>query len=309
MRSRILILLAALLAPASGCKWIEDMKGKAQPHPKGTGAISEVTADQLVNFLNERAEKLRTIEYNDTRMRVTGKGIPVPATLDGNLAAAQPRYFRMVSSGRVASSKLDMGSNPEEFWVYVAAPGDSPMYVYASHSDFESGRAKMPGGLPFEPEWVMQSLGMVNFPSTNQYAVATNERDRTYTLSWTATTPGGSVRKEIVFEADAATGTRPQVKKHVLRNAKTNDLIASAEIKSAQTERIGIVRGTELPAAIQYPTHIVLKWEDPRFEMDLNLDKATVNQSMTEDPTRRGYFAKPDIKGAKPIDLARYDFK
>ncbi|MFO0805975.1 MAG: hypothetical protein U0791_22955 [Gemmataceae bacterium] len=310
MRSCTLLLIAALLASSTGCKWIEDMKQGAQPRPKQTGAIPEVSADQLVNFLNDRAEKLRTLEYNDTRMRVSGKGIPVPATLDGSLAAAGPRYFRMVSSGRVAAAKLDMGSNPQEFWVYVNAPGDEPMYVFASHSDFESGKARMPGGIPFEPEWVMQALGMVQFPSTNQYAVSVNDRDRSYLLSWTAPTPGGgSVRKEIVFDADPATGSRPQVKKHILRTARTNALIATAEIKSAQTERVGVVRGTELPAAIQYPTHIVLKWEDPRFEMDLNLDKAVVNQSMTDDPSRRGYFAKPDIKGAKPIDLARYDFR
>jgi len=310
MRSFTMLLIAATLASAIGCKWIDDLKQGAQARPKNTGAIPEVSADQLVNFLNERAEKLRTIEYNDTRLRVSGKGIPVPATLDGNLAAAGPRYFRMVSSGRVAAAKLDMGSNPQEFWVYVAAPGDQPMYVYASHSDFESGKARMPGGIPFEPEWIMQTLGLVTFPSTHQYAVAVNDRDRTYTLSWTTPTPGGgSVRKEIVFDADPATGARPQVKKHMLRNARTNALIATAEIKAAQTERVGVVRGTELPAAIQYPTHIVLKWEDPRFEMDLNLDKAVVNQSMTDDPTRRGYFARPDIKGATPIDLARYEFK
>ena len=108
----------------------------------GSGPLPEVSADVFVNFLNERADRLKTIEFNDTRMRVSGKGIPVPATLDGNLAAAQPRYFRMVSSGRIASAKLDMGSNPQEFWVYVAAPGDTPMYVFASHSDFESGKAK-----------------------------------------------------------------------------------------------------------------------------------------------------------------------
>lgn len=306
MRTRLLAILAALLVPASGCKWMEDFKTKTQG-TKATGKMPEVTADQLVNFLNERADRLRSIEYSDTRMMVSGKGIPVSAKLDGELSAAQPRYFRMVSSGRVVSSKLLMGSNPQEFWVYLAAPGDDPMYVYASHADFESRRAKMPGGIPFEPDWVMQALGMITFPSTNQYSAIPNEKDRTYTLSWSASTPNGPVRKEIVFDADAATGTRPQVKKHVLRNSKTNAIIATAEIKAVQTERVGIVRGTELPAAIQYPTHIVLKWEEPRFEMDLNLDKATLNQSI-DDPVRRALFVRPEIKGTTAIDLARYDF-
>jgi len=302
-------MLAALVTPSLGCKWVEEMKSSAQAKNKSTDKIQEVHADQLVHFLNERAARMRSVEYSDTRMHVSGKGIPMPATLDGNLAAMQQRMFRMVSSGRVASAKLDMGSNDKEFWVYVAAPGDEPMYVYASHDDYASGRARMPGGIPFEPDWVLQALGMTTFPSTYQYSVAINERDRTYTLSWVAPTPTGSVRKEIVFDADGATGTRPQVKKHVIRNGKTNAVIAVAEIKSAQTEQIGIVEGTKLPAAIQYPTHIVLKWEDPRFEMDLNLDKATVNASFSEDPSRRGLFARPDIKGARAIDLARYEFK
>jgi hypothetical protein len=308
MRTLRIVILAAFLSHSIGCKWIEDMKSSAQAKGKPTDKVAEVQADKLVNFLNERADRMRSVEYSDTRMRVSGKGIPIPATLDGNLAAMQPRMFRLVSSARLADAKLDMGSNDKEFWVFVKGPGgEEPMYVFASHEDFATGRAKMPGGIPFEPDWVMQALGMTTFPSTNQYAVAINERDRTYTLSWTAPTPTGAVRKEIVFDADAATGTRPQVKKHIIKNVKTNSVIAVAEIKTAQTERVGIVNGTQLPAAVQYPTHIVLKWIDPHFEMDLNLDKATVNASFTDDPSRRGLFARPNMKGA--VDLARYELK
>jgi RNA polymerase sigma factor (sigma-70 family) len=276
---------------------------------KRTDKLPDVQPNQLVGFLNERADRLRSLEFNDTRMRVSGKGIRVPATQDGNLAVMQPRMFRMVNSGRLASAKLDIGSNDKEFWFYVAAPGDAPMYAFASHEDFASGRAKMPGGFPLEPDWVMHALGMTHLSSTHDYSVAVNDRDRTYTLSWTSATPGGACRKEIVFDADGATGTKPQVKKHVIRNAKTNALIAVAEIKSAQTERVGIIQGSQLPAAIQYPTHIVFKWEDPHFEMDLNLDKATLNASPIDDSSRRGLFARPEIKGAKAIDLTRQEFK
>ena len=51
----------------------------------------------------------------------------------------------------------------------------------------------------------------------------------------------------------------------------------------------------------------MLRWEEPHFEMDLNLDKATLNQSI-DDPVRRALFVRPEIKGATAIDLARYDF-
>jgi hypothetical protein len=239
-------------------------------------------------------------------MRVSGKGIPIPVNLDGSLAAAQPKLFRMRSRGRVAG-EIDMGSNPEQFWVYVSAPGDEPLFVYASHTDFESGRAKMPGGLPFEPDWVMLALGMTKLPEDAAYDVQPNDRERTYTLGWTARSPNGmTVRKEIVLDADPATGTRSQVKRHVLRDDK-NKLIATAEVRAAEVFQVGQnPNGQKL--AIQYPTHMVLKWEDPRFELDMLLERAAVNTGLAEDPSRRGLFTRPTIRGKEPVDLARFEF-
>jgi hypothetical protein len=336
MRTLTLIVAAALLSPAVGCNWMKEWRnGADQRGPVGQGKIPEVTPDQLVSYLNDRAARLQSLEYGNTRMRVSGKGIPVPATLDGNLACAQPRNFRMVSSGRVAAAKVDMGSNPEQFWVYVAAPGDAPLYVFASHDDFERGKAKMPGGIPFEPDFVMQALGMTTFAPTNEYeeaaapvsrpatrvslsnpplppagsrtSVPINEKDRTYTLRWRAKTPAGlPVFKEVVFDADAATGTRPQVKKHLIREAAGNKVIASAEIKAAETVRVGTDPKSGVPLAAQYPTHVVLRWEEQKFEMDLLLEKAQVNQA---DTTRAALFTRPDIRGATPIDLAKYEFQ
>ena len=40
--------------------------------------------------------------------------------------------------------------------MFVDSPTVRPTFVFASHSDFESGRARMPDGIPFEPDWVMQ---------------------------------------------------------------------------------------------------------------------------------------------------------
>lgn len=335
-----LLIAAALLAPAVGCKWMDEIKNGSAGRPKNTGRIEPVAPEQLVGFLNDRAARLRSIEYADIRTHVSGKGLPLGANLDGSLAATQPRNFRMISSGRVAAAKVDMGSNDKEFWVYVSAPGDAPVYVFASHDDFDTGKAKMPGGIPFEPEWVMQALGMKTFSPTEQYeqvpvavaldnqprprrgitvsgasprtvqSVPINERDRTYTLRWPAKTPAGQqVIKEVVFDADAATGNRPQVKRHVIRDYRSNKVLASAEVKTAETVRVGIDPRSGLPMAVQYPTHVILTWTDPRFEMDMSLEKAQVNQAAGEEAGRRGLFARPEYRDARPVDLARYEFR
>ena len=320
MRHLKLVIAAVLLAPAVGCNWMKEWREQARP--KSTSSIEPVTAQQLVTYLNGRSARLQSIEYQDVRMRVSGRGM-MSATLDGDLAAAQPRYFKMFGGARVASGKVIMGSNEEQFWLYLDAPGEPPVYVFASHADFESGRAKLPGGIPFEPDWVMQALGMTTFSPDNRYeevpvrgssssllqTVPIDEKERTYTLRWPATTPGGqAITKEVVFDADAASGTRSQIRRHVIRDRKTSKVLASAEVKAVQSVPAGTDPKTGLALTVQYPTHVVLRWEEQKFEMDLNLEKAQVNQGLADDPTRRALFIRPEIRGATPIDLAKYEF-
>jgi len=301
----ILLVLAAAFVPATGCKWVEDMRADQGRPPRGTGAIPPVSPEQLVGYLNDRARKLQSIEYGNTRMVCYDKGIRLPATLDGNLACSQPRSFRMVGSGRMAPVKIDLGSNDEQFWVYVAVPTEKPLYVFASHTDFETGKAPLPGGIPFEPSWVMQALGMTVLPPTMQYQVKTNEKDRTYTLYWTAATPNGQqVTKEIVFEADTATGNRSQIRQHVVKNLN-GKVICVADIKSAKT--LQPAPGEVAGPLAQYPTHVSLKWLEQRFEMDLTLENATVNQAPNAD--RAGHlFSRPKIANVPAVDLAKYEF-
>lgn len=301
-----LVLVAAVFAPATGCKWIEDMRGDQGRGPRGTGTLPPVTAQQLVSYLDDRANKLQSIEYGNTRMVCYEKGIRLPVNFDGNLACAQPRNFRMVGGGRMVSAKVDLGSNDEQFWVFLSVPTEKPLYVFASHSDFEAGRAKIPGGIPFEPDWVMQALGMVRFKEGLPYQVRPNEKDRTYTLSWPATTPNGTqVTKEIVFDADTATGSRSQVRQHVVRDARSGKVICVADIKSAKTIQPGPNDGPG-PLA-QYPTHLSLKWVEQRFEMDLTLENATVNQPPNPDRAKH-LFNRPKIQNVPEHDLARYEF-
>jgi hypothetical protein len=305
MRSARLLVCAALLAPAVGCTWL---KNHTTGQPRPTGEVPDVQPAQLVDYLNNQAAALQSLEYEDVSVQVSGRGM-MTANLQGNLAAARPRNFRLVAEPRVAG-KVDLGSNPELCWVYLKFPGDEPFYGYATHADFQSGRAQLPGGIKFDPDWVMQALGMTTLPPDGQYAVKKSQRDRTYTLSWPATGPGGQpVRQEVVFDADTATDNRPQVKKHLVWDDRTRKPIASAEVKAAQT-----VPG--LPA--QYPTRVVLRWEEQRFEMDLDLRHrpARVNQLTPDNAARQGEFAhlfrRPDAtyRGTQPKDLAlvRYDY-
>ena len=312
MRTRDLRLLAAaaLLCQAVGCNWMREWRNQMglAPGPTPGGKLRDEPAERFVQFVNKRADQLQSLEYSDVRMRVSGKGIPLAVNLEGNLAAAQPRCFRLRAMGKVAGT-IDLGSNPDQFWVYAGGAGE-PMFVYASHTDFETGRAKIPGGLPFEPDWVMQALGLTRLPDGPKYEVRIDDRERTYTLGWSAKAPNGvPVRKEIVFEGDAASGSRSQIKRHVLlRDDAKRTLIATAEVRAAESFRAGTDEQGRLLAPGQYPTRLVLKWEEPRFEMDMTLDRGVVNGGLTDD-RRAKLFTRPTDLGTPAIDLAvaRFD--
>jgi hypothetical protein len=304
-----------------GCQQFLDNIRSRQPNTNNNnnkaGVIPEVTSRQLVGYLNAQAERLQTINYDeavvtakegdDFRDRLKSMTYP---TLHGRLAASQPQKFRMVVEGGAVTAKVDMGSNPQVFWVAAKIPTQQPIFYFASHTDFESGKAKLPGGIPFEPEWVMQALGMTTFSPTVEYKVRIDEKSRTYVLSWPATTPGGmQIRKEVVFLADDADGSRnePQVRKHLISDIKGR-VICSAEVKAARTIPVGGTDPvTKRPYVVQYPTHVVLRYEDQKFEMTLKLDKATVNQTMGTEETHR-LFDLPTNTGANPVNLAEARF-
>ena len=261
--------------------------------------------DQFVTYLNERSSRLQSLNYGDVRLVASDHSVPLPA-LRGSLAASQPRNFRMTGTGGAIGAKVDLGSNADQFWVYFDAPTVKPQFVFASHTDFEAGRAKIPGGIPFEPDWVMQALGMTTFPPTAQYSVKPSEKDRTYTLYWTASTPSGQqVTKEIVFDADTATGTRSQVKQHVVKDLR-GKVICVADIKASKAIQPGPGEGAGPQA--QYPTHIVLKWVEQKFEMDLTLENAQVNQQPNAEQAKR-LFTRPNVTNVPANDLAKYEFK
>ena len=208
MRKTSLVLVAAVLAPAVGCSWLREHTGTTDQTKKGTGKLEARPAADFVAYLDERAARLPAIEYGDTNLTVYENGRrAVPVALRGSLTAAQPRNFRMVNQPFTGSGKVDLGSNDEQFWIYLNDPtAPKPVYGFATHADFQANRVKLPMGVQFDPDWVMQALGMVRFPAPRpggqpdqQYDVRIDEREHVYVLNWPAVTPSGlAVVKEVI---------------------------------------------------------------------------------------------------------------
>src|SRR5688572_23004096 len=123
MRPAVRFLLPALLlAPAVGCEWMQKMKSTKDGLTHAGGPVKQVTAPDLVGYLNGQAGQLQSVRYPDVYVDVkSGKGMSV-ALNDSSLVCAKPRNFLLVGGRHIASNLVNIGSNDREFWMYSKYP-------------------------------------------------------------------------------------------------------------------------------------------------------------------------------------------
>ncbi len=153
---RLSFCLAAFCLFAVGCNIFrarpEPPDAKAPP-PTRTVGQGKPTAVELVNYLNDQANRLQSIESHDLQIDVRVPGTSV--NLDGgSLMCQKPRYFRLVGS-KLGMQQVLVGSNEDRFWFYVK---QQDALYHCTYNDFEKGAVDLP--FPFEPEWVLEALGM-----------------------------------------------------------------------------------------------------------------------------------------------------
>jgi hypothetical protein len=84
-------------------------------------------------------------------VRITAEGW----SLAGTIAVEKGRHLRLeVTSLR--GKEVDLGSNDERFWIWSREM--DPGFVTCKHENMEIARQQV--GIPFEPDWLMQALGV-----------------------------------------------------------------------------------------------------------------------------------------------------
>jgi hypothetical protein len=106
--------------------------------------------------LNNQAALLQSIDTRDLSITVRAQGNSV--SLDGTLLCQKPRFFKLVGK-KLGSQEVLVGSNEERFWFYVKRDPSDALF-HCSYTDFDKG-VELP--YPFEPEWVVEALGIGRF--------------------------------------------------------------------------------------------------------------------------------------------------
>lgn len=268
MKKIIIIILTIIVGIAL---WYSQERRRAiTPHyvmPQMTIA-NLPTSDEgalVVDEINQRNDQIKSISYNVT----IDLNYRINYALKGSLHYKKPRDFRMTIDSRLAR-ELDMGSNEEQFWFWVKRMDDPGLY-YADYQNMYKTNLKT----PFNPLWIMQSLGIDELESDK----CVMHGDKLALVSDCVSTSGQFIQKVILIDPIFA-----RVIGHYIYDV-TGKLIVSSEITDFYN--------------IYFPKQIRIIWMDEGVCIDFYLDEPKLD-CILEDKLWKLPNYKPKIEMGKP---------
>ena len=160
------------------------------PLPRVLPASPPPTLEQVIDVVNRNSSQIQSFSTNHAS--IGGSGFP---TLSTSIAFERPQEFRLRAASLVGA-ELDLGSNDELFWFWVKR-SQPPAVYYCRHDQFAASQARQM--TPFEPRWLIEALGVVDFDRSlpHQLTVLPNDRLR---IDTDRDTPEGPMKKITILD-------------------------------------------------------------------------------------------------------------
>lgn len=300
MRNRACnLLLAAVLLSGTGCRhggaWFHWPHRQPEPPPCtfNEAATKQEIVAHVNRFIAPENETPPLTSWRATQMRITMAGAP---PLGGTIDVQAPSRLRIRAEIPVTSFEMaDFGSNDKEVWFWGKG-AKSVMTV--SHEDLPSALQQMQ--IPFEPEWLMEVLGVVPL-NVDDYELErpTSDCGWVYLVARQESPTGEQVIRRI--RVDTCHG---HIVEHRLERI-SGELIASAVLGNYGPDASGRY---ELPHLVQ------LEW--PMAEAGLKLELGSIHtnpaplaETAWAVPYKAGIpiqrFEPPQAAGQSPANTAR----
>jgi len=279
-------LLAGLVWVATGAGCQGWGTGRTPLAPVPVAFTAPPQSQDLFAVVNRRTQAVRQLQA-ETTVGISG----LPAKLSGSLILERPQRLRLkVSPLGMDSLGADIGSNEQQFWVWVKSGGvlaDSVL-LYANHQEY--AQSQVAAVMPLEPRWITDALGLVTFEPQGQYVGPTTRADGRLEVRAWEQTARGPVASLMVF--DAKTGLLKQKSLYDPQGS----LIGYCDIGNYQYF-------SEVDAAI--PVEMTLHFRpgsDMASTATIQLSNIRLNGLYVDPETA---WAMPNPVGIQRVDLAR----
>ena len=203
----------------------------------------------------------------------------------GVVMVKAPHSFRLrVSNPIGGGDELDVGSNDQQFWIWQKGM-DPPAILTAQHKDM--GLALEHFRIPFEPDWIMEVLGVVPIEGSQYELRPANQRGQMELVAHTKSKTGDPVRK--VIRVDTKRGW---VLGHELWR-EPGKLIASAAYSDHQADKL---------TQVMMPRKIHVRWPEADLNLGIELRHLEVNPPQLPELV----WTLPQKPGCRELDMGAY---
>ena len=265
----------ALLLGGTSCIW--PPRGAVEVLPPVISPVS--TLDQVVGEINANTARVTSIQVPQGTLSMSGA-----PSLTMNMALQQPLNLRIRAGTVLTGPELDLGSNPELFWLWVRRM-QPPATYFCRQDQFAASAARQL--MPVEPEWLFEAMGLVRFSPADQPRGPFPVGKGRLQIQSVHHSAAGDLRKVTVV--DDTRGVVLEQHLYDTRNAR----IASAFTSNFHRDP---VTGAILPRDIQ------IQYPSTQFDLKIHLDDLQVN---TLGPPNAQLWVKPGISGLSEREFGR----
>ena len=207
--------------------------------------------EEVVAHLNQNTDRIQSWRAN--RVRITADGW----LLSGTIAVQKGRHLRLeVTSMR--GKEVDLGSNDERVWVW--SRDMDPGFVTCRHENLE--RARQQAGIPFEPDWLMQALGVEPIPTTGVTMQSDPANEHVRLVEHIVSAHGQPLRRAVVVDLKKGI-----VVEHALYNYNSIP-IATAKLSDHRLDK---------DSGVVLPHRVVIELPQNKMAMTMCLSGVQVN--------------------------------
>jgi hypothetical protein len=273
------LVIGSMLAGCAGMKGfgnrapIDSMAGVPKPR-----WADDPQVDEVVDHLNRNTDKLQAWRANSVKIRAKVEGVYVP--LKGTLAVERDRRLRLVVDS-LMGNEVDIGSNEDRFWIW-AKRMPPPQYVFCRHEQMDEVRQTT--GIPFEPDWLMQALGVSPITAEGTRLEVEPTARQARLVQQITSAHGKPLRKVIVVDLP-----RGVIVEHSVYDYN-GQRVAVARLEDHQFDK---ATGVVLPRRV--------KLDCPQSDLSLVMQLGTIDINPRGIPTQ--IWEMPNLPGYQVVDL------
>ena len=237
------------------------------------------TIDRTIAVVNANSAKIEQLQSTGATLKVPG----VPA-LRGSVSYERSQRFRLIADTSLTGVELDMGSNDQEFWMWVKR-NRPPAVYFCRHDEFHNSAVR--DVIPIDPAWIAEAIGVVYFDPGGRHEGPYAAGEGRIEIRTKVPTPEGESTKVTVL--DSSHGWI--LEQHMFD--VTGNRVASAV---SSHHRYDPATGVSLPRHVE----IELPTIDMRFTLEVS--DYIVNR-LTGDPAT--IWTRPERNQIPPVALGR----